>query len=107
MLKTTRRPSSEQWRRYLDFVASFHSYSLNNLLLILGQCQDASRVAGYRAWQAKGRQVRKGERALRIFGRSTKTLTETDDASGEDKTPNHRQIPATVRLRPVISSFGW
>lgn len=90
--------SSEQWRRYLDFVASFHSYSLNNLLLILGQCPDASRVAGYRAWQAKGRQVRRGERALRIFGRSTKTLTETDDASGEDKA-------RTIVRYPLLSVF--
>jgi hypothetical protein len=90
--------ASDQWHRYLDFVASFHSYSLNNLLLILGQCPDASHVAGYRAWQAKGRQVRKGERALRIFGRSTKTIIEPDGATGDDKA-------RTIVRYPMLSVF--
>jgi len=47
--------SSEEWRRFLDFTRSFHSYSLNNVLLILAQRPTASAVAGYRQWQAKGR----------------------------------------------------
>ena len=37
------------------------------VLLILLQAPHATRVAGYRRWQALGRQVRKGERGIAIF----------------------------------------
>jgi N-terminal domain of anti-restriction factor ArdC len=56
---------SDRWRRFLDFAASFHTYSLTNVLLILGQYPTASMVAGYRQWQARGPRVRKGEKAIR------------------------------------------
>ncbi|WP_431198095.1 ArdC family protein [Leifsonia xyli] len=36
-------------------------------------------VAGFRQWQAKGRQVRKGETSIKIFGYSTKTAKRTDE----------------------------
>ena len=75
--------SSEQWAAYLAFCASFHRYSLSNLLLIFAQCPQASQVAGYRAWQAKGRQVRKGERGIRILGTGTVKVSSEDDETGE------------------------
>ena len=58
---------SEDFKRYLDVAARFHSYSFGNQILIGMQCPDASRVAGYRTWQGMGRQVRKGERGIRIL----------------------------------------
>jgi len=76
---------SDQWRRYLAFAAAFHRYSINNLLLILGQRPDATQVAGYRTWQALGRQVRKGERGIRIFGGREVRTTEQDERTGEDR----------------------
>lgn len=76
--------SSEAWTAYLRFCASFHRYSINNLLLILSQSPEASQVAGYRAWQAKGRQVRKGERGIRILGTGTVTASaRQDEQTGE------------------------
>lgn len=76
--------SSETWAAYLRFCASFHRYSINNLLLILMQSPEAAHVAGYRAWQAKGRQVRKGERGIRILGTGTvKVSAEEDEQTGE------------------------
>lgn len=76
--------NSDTWAAYLRFCASFHRYSCSNLLLIFMQNPEASRVAGYRAWQAKGRQVRKGERGLRILGTGTvKAGEEEDEATGE------------------------
>jgi antirestriction protein ArdC len=59
--------ASDDFRRYLDVQARFHSYSWHNCMLIYMQCPDATRVAGYRAWQKLGRQVRKGERGIRIL----------------------------------------
>jgi antirestriction protein ArdC len=66
--------STEGWSQFLKLATGFHRYSLSNLLLIMAQCPHASRVAGFRQWQARGRQVRKGEKSIRIFGYSTKTI---------------------------------
>lgn len=74
---------SEQWAAYLAFCASFHRYSINNLILILCQRPDAAQVAGYRSWQAKGRQVRKGEQSIRILGTGTVKVSDEDEDSGE------------------------
>lgn len=58
---------SEQFHRWLDTASKFHSYSFGNQLLIGMQRPDASQVAGFRAWQGMGRQVRKGEHAIKIL----------------------------------------
>jgi hypothetical protein len=59
--------TSEKWTKYLNVQSKFYRYSPNNVLLILAQNPDATRVAGYRAWQALDHQVRAKESALRIF----------------------------------------
>ena len=59
--------TSERWTQYLEVQSRFPRYSSNNVLLILDQRPDATRVAGYRAWQALGHQVLAKESALRIF----------------------------------------
>jgi len=63
---------SQGWRAMLDTAAKFHSYRLGgNLLLIGAQAPQATRVAGFRAWQSLGRQVRKGERGIAILAPCT------------------------------------
>lgn len=84
---------SGQWQRFLDFTASFHTYSLNNTLLIWAQRPDASRVAGYRQWENLGRHVRKGEKSVKIFGYSTRKVTEQDEKTGEDKISSRPFFP--------------
>lgn len=103
---------SQQWRRYLDFVGAFHAYSLNNVLLIWAQCPHASQVAGFRKWQSLDRQVRKGEKALKIFGYSTTTVTREDQEQDTDPTEHLETREGqdgknhTVRVRfPVLSVF--
>lgn len=59
--------SSDDFRRFLRAAAQFHTYSLNNQLLIWTQRPDATRVAGYKAWQKLGRQVRRGETGIKIM----------------------------------------
>ena len=86
---------SEAWTRFLTFAQSFHRYSVNNLLLIIAQCPHATHVAGYRTWQSLERQVRKGERGIRIFGGRDILTTEEDQATGEET--EHR----TRRFFPV------
>ena len=58
---------SGNWEQYLKVQSRFHRYSFGNVVMILSQFQDATRVAGYRAWQDMGRQVRKGEKAITIL----------------------------------------
>jgi hypothetical protein len=53
--------------RYLTVLSRFNSYSAHNCALIALQRPDATRVAGYRAWQSLGRQVKKGARGIAIL----------------------------------------
>jgi len=59
--------TSEGYRRYLEAMARFHTYSANNVMLIHTQRPEATRVASYRTWQALGRQVVKGEKGITII----------------------------------------
>ena len=59
--------SGADWAEMLAVAARFHRYSANNVLLILAQRSDATRLAGYRRWQSLGRQVRKGEKGIAIL----------------------------------------
>jgi N-terminal domain of anti-restriction factor ArdC len=52
---------SEGWRAWIRTRSTFRRYSLHNTILIAMQRPDATHVAGYRAWQRLGRQVRRGE----------------------------------------------
>jgi len=70
--------TSAGWQRWLSVASRFHHYSLNNQLLILVQRPDATRVAGYRAWQGLGRQVKRGERAIAIFAPTTRRIPQED-----------------------------
>lgn len=59
--------TSEGYLGYLRMASTFHTYSANNVLLIWAQRPDATLVAGYQAWKAKGRQVRKGSKGIAII----------------------------------------
>ncbi len=79
---------SDRYKDYLRCMSKFHSYSVNNCLLIALQRPDASLVAGYRAWEKDhGRHVRKGEKGIKILA-PCKYKVELDerDENGEPKT---------------------
>jgi antirestriction protein ArdC len=80
--------SGTDWARMLTAAARFHHYSPANILLILRQRQDATRVAGYRTWQRLGRQVRRGERAVAILAPCT-YLRPVDDENNAADEPRH------------------
>lgn len=108
--------TSETWAQFLDFVGSFHHYSLNNLLLIMAQRPEATHVAGYRTWQKLNRQVRKGERGIRIFGGATSSpptrtsrpagrpSTAAAGSSGSPCSTSPRPSPSTPTPRTPASS---
>lgn len=89
---------SAEWIAYLRFMTAFRRYSFSNLMLIAMQCPHATRIAGFRKWQQFGRQVRKGEKAIKILGYSTKKITKTDPETGEE-------VEDRVARFPVLSVF--
>lgn len=63
--------NSERYREYLSTMAKFHNYSLNNTILISMQKPEATLVAGHQSWKKNhGRQVRRGEKGIRIIAPS-------------------------------------
>ncbi|MCA0308838.1 MAG: ArdC family protein [Actinobacteria bacterium] len=72
--------SLTEWQSWLKFTQSFHRYSFNNTVLIWMQRPDATAVAGYRAWLARGRQVRRGEKAIQVFAPVTQRAPRLDSA---------------------------
>jgi hypothetical protein len=85
--------TSDGFQRYLDLMSRFHQYSHGNVLLIMSQNPDATMVAGYRQWQQLGRQVRRGERGMRILAPHKQRIS--DDVQDEEDVINY-----------VIRGFG-
>lgn len=80
---------SEKYAQYLKVMSHFTHYSVNNTILIAMQTGgQASMVAGYTAWQKNfGRQVNRGEKAIKIFAPMTykrkKKVDMIDQATGQ------------------------
>lgn len=91
--------SSEGWKQYLDYASSFHNYSFQNVMLIQSQRPTATRVAGFNQWIERGRVVRKGEKAIKIFGFAQKKITSKDLVTGEE-------VEKRVTWFPILSVFA-
>src|SRR5690348_5341896 len=79
-----RMADSETFAAWLRARATFHDYSFGNICLIVSQRPDATQIAGYKAWQSLGRQVRKGEHGIRILAPFVRKV---EDAQTEERTP--------------------
>ncbi|WP_454138061.1 ArdC-like ssDNA-binding domain-containing protein [Microbacterium paulum] len=116
--------SGEDWRQALEFAARFRSRSFNNTLLIWAQHQAAyeagrvpepvpSYVAGFKQWQALGRQVSKGQSGYMIFapvkGRfasATPSVAESWRRLGRFEKPKPGEAVRS-RLVGVRSAYVW
>ena len=74
--------TGEAFADYLRTVARFHSYSAGNIALIKWQAPFARQVAGYRRWQELGRQVKKGEKGIKILVPHKHKIIEEDEEEG-------------------------
>ena len=100
--------SSDNFRKYLSCCSKFHSYSLNNTLLILAQKPDATLVAGYNAWQHNlNRHVDKGERGLIILAPVTSKITQLMDKADEDGNPILDENGDPIKEERVINQLRF
>jgi hypothetical protein len=90
---------SEEFRRYLDTVSRFHSYSVANTMLIWMQRPDATLVAGFRTWLSLGRHVQKGEKGIRIFAPIQYPRTKQTSGEPTDNSEDHETRP--IRFRSI------
>lgn len=97
--------SSEDWKRFLGLQAKLHRYSAGNVLLVWAQHQVAyaegrvtvpepGYVAGFRTWQALGRQVQKGQHGYAIFAPVRRTGRAAVDGDGNLRPLGHDEEPA-------------
>ena len=97
--------TGEQWQSWLTFAQRLHQYSFKNVILIWAQRPDATAVAGYQTWQALNRQVRRGEKAIRVLApmvrRSPAPDEKTQPVTDTDSAPDGERGQRIVGFRPV------
>lgn len=95
--------SSEEYKRYLDTMAKFHSYSANNCIMIAVQKPDATLIAGYVDWRKKfHRNVRAGEKGIKIFAPAPYKITKKEEIENPDGTKEEVEKEVRVEAyRPV------
>jgi len=97
--------TSEGWTKWLKFQASLYNYSWNNCMLIAMQCPTATVVMGYNKWLDHGRQVRKGEKGIRILAPCFKKVEKTNE-KGETKEESKLVYFRTVSVFDVSQTDG-
>ena len=88
---------SDNFREFLLTMSKFHDYSIGNLMLIMLQKPEATRVAGYTTWKNLGRYVRKGEKGIAILApcmppKQTKVVDSEDEENNDE---------SLVEIRPI------
>ena len=73
--------TSAGYREYLRVMSRFHGYSFNNVMLVMLQRPDATRVAGFHTWRRMGRKVKRGETGIRIMVPYRTKVSREDDES--------------------------
>jgi N-terminal domain of anti-restriction factor ArdC len=84
--------SSDALTAYLDAMSRFHRYSFGNVLSIARQRPGATHVAGFHAWRQLGRNVKKGERGIRILAPIISKRKQRDDREKDNMQPNRPRL---------------
>lgn len=100
--------TSEAWLGMLRVAARFTRYSPSNVLLLWMQAEQRgvtlSRVAGYRTWQAVGRQVVKGARSFAVKAPVRRRLT-LEEATERARTGQRPAFDADGRPALMVRGF--
>lgn len=105
--------SNEKYQKFLDTMAKFPQYSINNSLLILMQKPDASLVQSYTGWKKMGRFVKRGEKGIRILAPTPFTIDRDQERMDADGKPvldqDGEPVRETVQIRMMafkpVSTF--
>ena len=93
---------SDKYKDYLTKMSQLNNYSNRNLRLILAQNPEARQVASFKQWKENfGRNVKKGEKALRIFKPMTKIKKDENNQPILDKNGK----PKTVTFFGLVPVF--
>ena len=93
---------SEALTAYLTAMGKFHNYSFGNILEIARQKPDATRVAGFYAWNQLGRKVKKGERGIRILAPVIGTRRKKNEEAENDVRTQNQAVLVGFRAAYVF-----
>ena len=104
---------SEKYKQFLDTMAKFPRYSVNNSILIMMQKPDAQLCQSYTGWKQMGRYVKKGEKGISILApapyKIEREQTKLDDNGkpvfDSDGEPVKEKVEVTIRAFKVVKTF--
>jgi len=102
LVKAVEAGKSQKLVEYLKAMGRFRNYSLGNVILIGFQRPDATRVAGFRAWQKLGRHVKKGEHGIAIMAPIVWRRKPTQPDDPEDKPQNEEEAAVAFKTAYVF-----
>ena len=105
--------SSDNYKQFLDTMAKFPRYSVNNNILIMMQKPDAQMCQSFTGWKEMGRFVKKGEKEIKILAPAPYTIqreqTKLDDRGNpmldKDGEPIMESVEIKVNAFKVVSTF--
>jgi hypothetical protein len=83
---------SETLTNYLTAMSRFHNYSFGNVLEIARQMPTATRVAGFWTWKNLGRNVRAGQKGIRILAPLVGVRRKKDEEAQKDITKQNERV---------------
>lgn len=105
--------SSDKYKQFLDTMAKFPRYSVNNNILIMMQKPDAQMCQSFTGWKEMGRFVKKGEKGIKILAPAPYTIqreqNKLDDRGNpmmdKDGEPIMESVEIKVNAFKVVSTF--
>ena len=104
---------SDKYKQFLNTMAKFPRYSVNNSLLIMMQRPDAQLCQSFTGWKQMGRYMKKGEKGISILApapyKIEKEQTKLDDKGkpvfDADGEPIKEKVEVTIRAFKVVKTF--
>ena len=104
---------SDKYKQFLNVMAKFPRYSVNNIMLIMMQKPDAQLCQSFTGWKQMGRYVKKGEKGISILApapyKIEREQTKLDDKGrpvfDADGEPVKEKVEVTIRAFKVVKTF--
>ena len=103
----------DKYKQFLNVMAKFPRYSVNNTMLIMMQRPDAQLCQSFTGWKQMGRYVKKGEKGISILApapyKIEREQTKLDDKGrpvfDADGEPVKEKVEVTIRAFKVVKTF--